>query len=46
MMTWANFGGEPGSNFSAFTPWKGHEMEGDFQAFEQDAYTLFNRDVQ
>ena len=46
MMTWANFGGEPGSNFSAFTPWKRHEMEGDFQAFEKDEYTLFNRDVQ
>ena len=45
MMTWANWGGEPGSNFSAFTPWKGHEMEGDFQAFEKDEYTLFNRDI-
>ena len=45
MMTWANWGGTPGAGFSAFTPWPGHEMESDFQAFERDEYTLFNRDI-
>ena len=44
MHTWANWG-STGRDFSIYTPWKGHEMESDFQAFEKDEYTLFNRDI-
>ena len=44
MHTWANWG-NTGRDFSVYTPWKGHEMESDFQAFERDEYTLFNRDI-
>ena len=32
MHTWANWG-NTGRDFSVYTPWKGHEMESDFQAF-------------
>lgn len=32
MMTWANFGGS-GSNFQAYTPWKGQDAEPEFKAF-------------
>ena len=36
MMTWANWGGNPGKDYSAFTPWPGHEMEADFKAFANE----------
>uniref|UniRef100_UPI00260C5ABD glycosyl hydrolase n=1 Tax=uncultured Cardiobacterium sp. TaxID=417619 RepID=UPI00260C5ABD len=44
MMTWANWGGNPGADYSAFTPWPGHEMEADFQEFARQMTMTRNAD--
>ena len=39
MMTWANWGVDENGKFQSYTPWPGHEMEGDFKKF-LDGLTL------
>lgn len=39
MMTWANFGGS-GSNFQAYTPWKGQDAEPEFVEFANSSDKL------
>lgn len=39
MMTWANFGGS-GSNFQAYTPWKGQDAEPEFVEFANSSDRL------
>ncbi|RYQ50456.1 mannan endo-1,4-beta-mannosidase [Bifidobacterium pseudolongum subsp. globosum] len=39
MMTWANFGGS-GSNFQAYTPWKGQDAEPEFVEFSNSSDDL------
>lgn len=39
MMTWANFGGS-GSNFQAYTPWKGQDAEPEFVQFANSSDKL------
>ncbi|MGO5045039.1 carbohydrate binding domain-containing protein [Bifidobacterium animalis] len=39
MMTWANFGGS-GSNFQAYTPWKGQDAEPEFAEFANSSDKL------
>ncbi|WP_314262085.1 glycosyl hydrolase [Cardiobacterium hominis] len=36
MMTWANWGVDEDGKFQSYTPWPGHEMEGDFKKFLGD----------
>ena len=42
MHTWANFGGNP--VFSAFTPWPGHKMAGNFNEFVRQLTMTRNAD--